>query len=153
MEVWFYHLEGWPIERALPALLEKSLERGWRAVVQASSPERVDSLDLALWAYDEASFLAHGTSRDGDLDLQPIYLTQGTENPNGAEIRFFVDGAEVASALAEVAGAYRRVVLLFDGRAQDEIEAARRQWSELKSSGYAVSYWQQSEGGRWEKRG
>ena len=153
VDVWFYHLEGWSIEKALPALLEKSLERGWRAVVQASSQERVESLDLALWTYDDASFLAHGTASDGDASQQPIYLTSGTENPNGAAIRFFVEGADVAPSLAEAAGTYARIVLLFDGRAEDEIEGARRQWSALKGAGHAVSYWQQNEDGRWEKRG
>ena len=38
-EVLFYHLENQPVERVLPPLLEKSLERGWRVVVQAASEE------------------------------------------------------------------------------------------------------------------
>ena len=152
-EVWFYHLEGWPVERALPTLLEKSLERGWKAVIQARSSERIEALDLALWTYDDASFLAHGTPRDGDDALQPVFLTQGTENPNGASIRFFVDGADIAAALEEFPGAYARAVLLFDGRNDEELDDARRQWSALKKAGHAVSYWQQNEDGRWEKRG
>ena len=105
-EVWFYHLDRWPLQRALPQLLEKSLGRGWRAVVQAASPERVDALDAALWTYDEASFLPHGTARDGDAELQPVVLTTGTDNPNGALVRFMVDGTEVLPALAD--GAYER---------------------------------------------
>ena len=150
-EVWFYHLDRWPLDRALPALLEKSVKRGWRAVVQATSPERVEALDAALWTYDEASFLAHGTMRDGDAALQPIVLTTGTENPNGAAIRFMVDGAEVAAALDGTA--YERVVLMFDGNDADDRAAARRQWADLKKAGHEVAYWQQSEDGRWEKRG
>ena len=150
-EVWFYHLDRWPLDRALPALLEKSLQRGWRAVVQASSPERVDALDAALWTYDEASFLAHGTLQDGDAALQPIVLTTGTENPNGAAIRFMVDGTEALPAIA--AASYERVVLMFDGNDEDERTSARRQWVDLKKAGHGVAYWQQSEDGRWEKRG
>lgn len=150
-EVWFYHLDRWPLDRALPALLEKSVQRGWRAVVQAASPERVDALDQSLWTYDEASFLPHGTMRDGDAALQPIVLTTGTENPNGAAIRFMVDGTEAAGALD--AGPYERVVLMFDGNDADEREGARRQWSALKKAGHGVAYWQQNEEGRWEKRG
>ena len=150
-EVWFYHLDRWPLDRALPTLLEKSVKRGWRAVVQATSPERVDALDAALWTYDEASFLAHGTMRDGDAALQPIVLTTGTDNPNGAAIRFMVDGAEVAAALD--GGAYERVVLMFDGNDADDRAGARRQWADLKKAGHEVAYWQQSEDGRWEKRG
>ena len=150
-EVWFYHLDRWPLDRALPALLEKSVQRGWRAVVQAATPERVDALDQVLWTYDEASFLAHGTVRDGDFALQPVVLTTGTENPNGAAIRFMVDGTEAAAALA--AASYERVVLMFDGNDAEERAGARRQWADLKKAGHGVAYWQQNEDGRWEKRG
>ena len=150
-EVWFYHLDRWPLDRALPALLEKSVGRGWRAVVQAATPERVDALDQALWTYDEASFLAHGTMRDGDFALQPVVLTTGTENPNGAAIRFMVDGTDAAAALA--AASYERVVLMFDGNDAEERAGARRQWADLKKSGHGVAYWQQNEDGRWDKRG
>ena len=31
-EVWFYHLEQTGLEQALPELLEKTLQRGWRAI-------------------------------------------------------------------------------------------------------------------------
>jgi len=150
-EVWFYHLDRWPLDRALPALLEKSVGRGWRAVVQAATPERVDALDQALWTYDEASFLPHGTVRDGDFALQPIVLTTGTDNPNGAAIRFMVDGTDAAAALSEAS--YERVVLMFDGNDADERAGARRQWADLKKAGHGVAYWQQNEDGRWEKRG
>ncbi len=59
-EIWFYHLQRQPLEKALPQILEKSLEKGWRAVVQAKSDERLEALDAWLWTYAEASFLAHG---------------------------------------------------------------------------------------------
>ena len=93
-EVLFYHLERQPLERVLPSLLEKTLERGWRAVVQSGSEERLEALDTALWTYREDSFLPHGTRKDGNVALQPIYLTTGDETPNGAGIRFLVEGAE-----------------------------------------------------------
>src|SRR5919205_246230 len=65
-EVWFYHLQGQPLERVLPNLLERSLERGWRIVVQAASDERVEALDAHLWTYRDDAFLPHGTDRDGE---------------------------------------------------------------------------------------
>src|SRR5438094_8596807 len=58
-EVWFYHLQRQPLERALPALIEKSLAKGWRVTVQARSEERLDALDAWLWTYSDESFLAH----------------------------------------------------------------------------------------------
>jgi hypothetical protein len=36
-EVLFYHLQDVSLENVLPPLLEKSLERGWRVVVQSTS--------------------------------------------------------------------------------------------------------------------
>ena len=71
----------------LPSLLERTLERGWRAVVQSGSAERLEALDLALWTYNDESFLPHGTARDGDPARQPIYLTLDDETQNGAGVR------------------------------------------------------------------
>ena len=61
-EVSFYHLQKVGLERALPKLLEKALERGLKAVVVAGSDERVESLNSSLWTYEAASFLAHGSA-------------------------------------------------------------------------------------------
>ncbi len=152
MEIWFYHLQSQPLERALPALLERALAQGWRAVVQAASEERLDALDEVLWTYADDSFLAHGRARDGDAEMQAVYLTCGGENPNAARLRLFVDGADLAGSLAPDA-AYERAILLFDGNDPDQLDAARAQWKALKSSGFALTYWQQNERGGWEKEG
>jgi DNA polymerase-3 subunit chi len=50
-EIYFYHLEKRSLEQVLPTLLERSLERGWRAAVQAASEERVEALNTLLWTY------------------------------------------------------------------------------------------------------
>ncbi|RFB81004.1 DNA polymerase III subunit chi [Methylovirgula sp. 4M-Z18] len=152
MEIWFYHLQRHPLERVLPNLLEKSLERGWRAVVQATSEERLNALDHLLWTYADESFLAHGLARDGDATMQPVYLTLGAENPNGAKIRIFVEAANVQDVVAADASAYERAILMFDGNDPDQLGNARAQWKALKDAGFAVAYWQQGENGRWEKK-
>lgn len=146
-EVLFYHLERRPLASVLPALLEKSLERGWRAVVQVGSPERAEALDALLWSYRDDSFLPHGTEADGNAELQPIFLTHETVNPNGAQVRFYVDGAEVE----DISG-YERAVLLFDGNDETAVAAARSQWKTLKDGGHDVTYWQQNDRGKWEKK-
>jgi DNA polymerase III subunit chi len=151
-EIWFYHLQRQPLERVLPNLIEKSLEKGWRVAVQARSEERLDALDSWLWTYSDESFVAHGRACDGDGELQPVYLTTGLENPNGAALRLFVEGADMAPALAEAGAAYARAVALFDGNNEDELAAARTQWKELKDLGFALTYWQQGANGRWEKK-
>lgn len=146
-EVLFYHLEHQPLERVLPTLLEKTLARGWRAVVQAGSEERLAALDTALWTYTEDSFLPHGTAKTGSAAEQPVYLTTGHDAPNGAGVRFIVDGA-----VAESFAGGERLVFLFDGRDEDALTAARTQWRAAKAAGCACTYWQQSESGRWEKK-
>jgi len=52
-EVLFYHLKNMSLESVLPPLLEKSLERGWRVVVQSTSLERTEALDAHLWTYSD----------------------------------------------------------------------------------------------------
>jgi len=146
-EIYFYHLERRSLEEVLPTLLERSLERGWRAAVQAASEERVEALDTLLWTYREESFLPHGTARDGSPEAHPIYLTTGEDNPNGARVRFLVDGA----VLADVSP-YARVVFIFDGRDEAAVGRARADWRTAKDKGHAVSYWQQDEAGRWQQK-
>lgn len=151
-EIWFYHLQRQSLENVLPGLIEKSLEKGWRVAVQARSEERLEALDHWLWTYSDASFLAHGRARDGDGELQPVYLSIGAENPNGARLRFFVEGALMAEVLSQPDGAYIRAIAVFDGNNEDELALARAQWKQLKDLGFALTYWQQSDTGRWEKK-
>jgi DNA polymerase-3 subunit chi len=147
-EILFYHLHRQPLERVLPTLLEKSIERGWRVVVQAASEERIEALDAHLWTYRDESFLPHGTAREAEVREQPIVLTVDDDNPNGASVRFLLDGAGVPAD----AGAYQRIVLLFDGEDPDALAAARVRWSETKAAGFDVTYWQPDEDGRWQRK-
>jgi DNA polymerase-3 subunit chi len=147
-EMLFYHLQRQPVERVLPALLEKSYERGWKVIVQASTDERVDALDAHLWTYKDDGFLPHGTAREQEAAQQPILLMTGEHNPNGATVRFLIDGAPVP----EDADAYERIVLIFDGEDEDAVAEARARWGEAKAKGFGVTYWQPDEQGRWVKK-
>jgi DNA polymerase-3 subunit chi len=147
-EIWFYHLTGTSLEQALPTLLEKTLARGWRAVVRAGSPERLKALDDHLWTYREESFLPHGAVDEGDPATQPIFLTLADERPNGAEIVFAVDGAELPASPG-----WSRAVLVFDGNDDEALARARSAWKSLKGSGADLSYWRQDDAGRWERQG
>jgi DNA polymerase-3 subunit chi len=147
-EMLFYHLQRQPLERVLPQLLERTVERGWRAVVQAASDERIEALDAHLWTYRDDSFLPHGTARDGEAAAQPIVLTTSDGNPNGAKVRFLIDGAPVPADAAN----YDRIVLLFDGEDDDALAGARTRWAEAKTQGFDVTYWQTDEQGRWTKK-
>ncbi|MSP46436.1 MAG: DNA polymerase III subunit chi [Xanthobacteraceae bacterium] len=147
-EILFYHLQRQPLERVLPLLLERSYERGWRVVVQAASDERIDGLDAHLWTYRDDNFLPHGTARESEPSLQPILLTTAGDNPNGATVRFLIDGV----SMPPDAKSYDRIVLLFDGEDDDAVAAARVHWSEAKEQGFEATYWQPDEQGRWVKK-
>jgi DNA polymerase III subunit chi len=146
-EVLFYHLTESTLEEALPGLLERSVARGWRAVVQTGSEERRDSIDLHLWTFRDDSFLAHGSDRDPHPGEQPILLTVGPDNANGAQIRFLVDGASPPAI-----DSYERAVFMFDGHDQMQVEAARQHWKTVKAAGHAVTYWQQTPEKKWERK-
>jgi DNA polymerase-3 subunit chi len=146
-DVLFYHLTESTLEDALPGLLERSVDRGWRAVVQAGTEERRDALDMHLWTFRDDSFLAHATDREAHSADQPILLTTGDSNPNEAKIRFLVDGATPP----DLAG-YERAVFLFDGHDAAQVEAARAHWKTMKDAGHAVTYWQQTPDRRWERK-
>lgn len=147
-EILFYHLKGQRLEQVLPPLLQKSLERGWRVVVQASSEERVEALDAHLWTWRDDAFLPHGTWREPDAGEQPVLLTLDGENLNRATVRFLVEGAELPGDAA----AYQRLVLLFDGDDPDAVAAARERWAKAKKDGFEVTYWQADENGRWQRQ-
>jgi DNA polymerase-3 subunit chi len=146
-EVFYYHLERQPLDRVLPKLLKQAFERGWRCVVQAGSPERVEALSSLLWTFEDDAFLPHGTKDDGAAELQPIWLTDGDDAPNGATVRFFVDGAAPGSI-----DGLTRAVIIFDGGDEAAIQQARDSWKSYRGLGAAVSYWQQDEAGRWQNR-
>ncbi|MEQ8354129.1 MAG: DNA polymerase III subunit chi [Kiloniellaceae bacterium] len=143
-EVRFYHLTRTALEQALPQMLEKTIERGQRAVVRAASEARVEALSARLWTYHDRSFLPHGNLKDGRPERQPVWLTVEDEAPNGAEVLFLADGAT-----SEKVGDYARCVILFDGGDDEAVGEARRQWTVFKDAGHEVSYWQQDDQGRW----
>jgi DNA polymerase-3 subunit chi len=147
-EALFYHLDGQPLERILPVLLQKSVERGWRVVVEAGTPERLAALDSHLWTYDDAAFLPHGTAADGHPELQPVYLAAGPETPNDATVRFLVDRAPPPDDPER----YQRLVLIFDGTDEAALADARAAWKRLKERGLDVTYWQQDGEGRWVRK-
>ena len=145
-EVWFYHLERTGLEQALPELLEKTLARGWRALVRSTSPDRVEHLDGQLWSWRDDSFLPHGVEGEPSAERQPVLITTGMANTNRADALFLIDGAESGDI-----SPYQRCILLFDGRDEAAIGEARRRWQAFKGQGCAVSYWRQGETGGWRK--
>ena len=145
-DIGFYHLTRTGPDKALPQLLGRTLAARQRAVVLCADAERVTALDAALWQSAEPDWLPHGTSDDGDADLQPIWLTTDDAAPNGARFLFLLDGAR-----SERLGEFDRVFDLFDGKDEAAVEAARERWRAAKDAGHTLTYWQQSAKG-WEKK-
>lgn len=145
-EYWFYHLESSSLESVLPDLLEKTRTRGWRSIVKL--PEaRLADMDGYLWTYQDASFLPHGRDDEPLSDQQPIILTATAETSEGFECAFLIEGQEM-----EMAPKTERCIVMINGRSEDDVRHARTFWKRLKDTDAKLSYWQQSEQGRWEKK-
>ena len=147
-EVLFYHLERARCEELLPELLHKTLERGWRAVVQCAGPDRLDEISQAIWTWRDDAFIAHGCAADGHADQQPVWLTHGDDAPNGAKVRFLLDGARCADT-----GGLEKLMVLFDGADETAVSQARTLWKEVVATpGLKAFYWRQNNEGRWTKQ-
>jgi len=145
-EVWFYHLERASLEDVLRDLLEKTLSRGWRALVRTIDADRLAHLDAWLWNYRDESFLPHGLAGEAAFDRQPILLTTGEENLNEAQVLFVLD--EPPGDIS----AYERCILIFDGADEAAVTRARSLWSAWKAADLSVAYWKQGETRGWEKQ-
>ncbi|MGL4494939.1 MAG: DNA polymerase III subunit chi [Beijerinckiaceae bacterium] len=147
-DILFYHLGPRPLERTLPALLEKTLDRGWTALVCTGLEERVAWLDEILWTYSDEAFLPHATDAETDVSDEAIVITAKAINPNKADVCFLLDGAQFPDDPSQ----FQRIVLMFDDADSEVKEAARAQWKSIKAGGLEASYWQQTATGGWEKK-
>ena len=147
-EIRFYHLTRRTLEDVLPVMLERVLGRdNKRAVVRLGSAERVEHLNAHLWTYNDRGFLPHGSAKDGAADLQPVWLTDSDENPNGATVLFLADGAQ-SGAVDD----YDLVCALFDGRDDEVVARTRDQWRGYQVGDHDLTYWQQTESGGWVRK-
>lgn len=146
-EVRFYHLVRSSMESALPAILSKAIGTGQRVVVKTADAAAAEILADQLWSFDEQSFLPHGTKKDGHAARQPIWLTPGDDNPNGATILILTGGAAT-----EKTADFTLCCEMLDGNDEAQVAAAREKWKVYKEAGYAVTYWKQTDTGGWEKK-
>ena len=145
-EIWFYHLERSSLDQVLPTLLEKTIERGWRAMIKSSHSHRLDEVDETLWTFRDDSFLPHGRADQPYAERQPVLLSETGENLNGAQALFIVDDAELGGTEG-----FERCFIIFDGRDEPALHYARGRWRALKGQGANLAYWRQTDEGRWEK--
>ena len=146
-EVRFYHLTRTPLDRVLPTLLEKTLERGKKALVLVENEQQAEDINALLWTYNDRSFLPHGTTAEGEADRQPIWITDQNEAPNNATYAFMLGVARL-----ENPSRFEMTALLFDGNSDHAVASARESWKAYKDKGLEVSYWQQNDRGAWEQK-
>lgn len=145
-EIWFYHLERSTLDQVLPGLLEKTLQRGWRALIHSTQSHRLDDIDEHLWSYRADSFLPHGLATNPSPERQPILLSESDGNLNSAQALFIVDDTELGATEG-----FERCFIIFDGRNEASLQNARQRWRNLKSAEANLAYWKQTPEGRWEK--
>lgn len=146
-DVRFYHLTRKRLEQALPELVAKAVERGHRVNILAGSRERLEVLDTALWTFDPGSFIPHGMARDDFAAQQPVFLNAQDDNPNGADVLMLTDGATSAHV-----GDYKLCCEVFDGNDEAVVLQARDRWKAYKAAGHSITYYQQTDEGRWEQK-
>ena len=151
-EVLFYHLERRALDDVLPSLVEKTLERGWRALIRAESADRAAAIDNLLWTYNDQTFLPHAQVGDGDAARQPVLITVEESNANAANVLFLVGGAAPPVWDSASVQSLARIVLMFDGRDADALAAARAAWKDAKAANHDVTYWKESASGKFEKQ-
>ncbi len=147
VDILFYHLTQSTLEDILPILVERALARFDKVTIQCMSEERRDAIDMRLWVYAEEAFIGHGTENDRYPNYQPVFLTTGQENPNNSKIRFLIEGA-----ICQDIDSYQRLVVIFDGQSDAQLNFVRAQWKQYKMSNHNLTYWQQAEDRSWKKQ-
>ncbi len=145
-DIFFYHLTSTSLDHALPKLLEKALQGGFRSLVRVAEPQEAERLCGWLWNYNLDSFLPHGTAKDGFSGQQPIFITADDENPNSANLLVTTCGA-----LPAMLEGYQRILDIFNGEDAALVEGARNRWKQYLAEGHTLTYFRQNASGAWEK--
>ena len=125
-EIRFYHLQNQSIEQALPGLVAKAYEMGHKIWVKAP----------------------HGNDKDGNPELQPVWISHNNNNANGANVLIVAGGTEGIDTPEGITLHCE----MFQGSNDSELKAARSRWKSYKDTGKELTYWQQNERGGWDKK-
>jgi DNA polymerase-3 subunit chi len=150
LEIQFYHLLSTPLEQALPKLMAKAYERGMTAQVFGEK-ETLETLDKAMWTFNPASFIPHGTWLDPYPDKQPILLNTTLAPLNKSRFLVITNGHELTEEEQED-HEFERIFDIFDGTDDEKVQEARTRWKHYKDRGWRLNYVRQSEDGSWSKK-
>lgn len=146
MEASFYHLTSSPLKKALPSLLEKAYENNMRSLVICNA-ENIKQLDDDLWTFSPTKFLPHGTEKP---EIQPVFITDKITDKNannGRQVLAITNGAEYDGSQS-----FEKLLDMFDGNSDEQLNAARKRWKLYKDAGYTLRYWKQDEKGAWSEK-
>lgn len=146
-EIRFYHLTRRTAEQALPELVTRAYGRGLKTVIRCADEAEASRLNDHLWTFHPDSFLPHGTAKDGPPERQPVFLTQSNDNPSGATVLILMPGASTESIED-----YTLCCTLLDGHNEPQVASSRELWKAWKAQGHTMTYWQQSDQGKWEQK-
>jgi DNA polymerase-3 subunit chi len=146
-DIRFYHLSTQSVDQALPAILSKALDAGHRILVKCPTEPQATKISDHLWTYKQDAFLPHGTAKEGFAADQPIFLTAGNDNPNGAGVLVLTGGTT-----SDDVTSYSMLCEMLDGHDGDAVAAARERWKTYKEAGHTVTYYQQTPTGGWGKK-
>lgn len=145
-EHWFYHLEHATVESVLPMLLEKSLERDWRCLVK-TTPDTLSYYNDFLWSFRDDSFLPHSRDDEPLADLNPVILSANADVAKGVDVVILLGGQDI-----ENFNGVTRCMFMINGKNAEDVQNARARWARLKKFGADLSYYQQDDRGRWQKK-
>jgi DNA polymerase-3 subunit chi len=143
-EIRFYHMEQSTLDQALPAITSKALQSGKPILIKGPDKKEVKRLDDLLWSFHPQSFLPHGTDNG---DQQPVFLTPDDDNANNSKILILTHGCTFDDV-----SQFDLVCEMLDGRVDTQIIDARKRWKVYKDDGHDLTYWQQDENGKWDKK-
>ena len=146
MDVAFYQLLKTPLERALPKLIEKVYQSGFRALVVCESPEKMEILNTALWTFSTGAFLPHGNQ--GEPHRHPIWMSLTSDNVNEAAVIVITNGAKVTN---DPERPFEKCLDIFDGNDPELTKHARERYLDYKSQDLPLTFWKQNSEGGWEK--
>ena len=127
--IWFYHLESQPLHAVLPVLVEKTLNRGWRAILRFSTQERLEAIDGALWTYREEFFLPHGT-----VPRRPRRTPARVSDDRWRQSQRRACAVPAGGGEESEPKQFARIIRLFDGADGEARALARQEWKDAKAA-------------------
>ena len=146
-DVRFYHIERSTLDQVLPSIALKAWQSGKKVMVLVSNKKESSRLNDLLWTFHPNVFLPHGMAEEKHSERQPVLLTDKSDNLNGAEILIMTQGC-----VLEDINDFTMVCEILDGKVENHVMEARTRWKTYKEAGHELTYWQQDENGKWNKK-